>query len=139
MISRHGIARPFHMSSPLFQCRISERTHSALPVLDGRPLIEQISVPGRFEVCMDFLAVLRDGIEKDGFSHQRDTNILSRVYGEADRHLRDKTLHDAYLMWQQTSVVPEEERQREGYPTPEECRLAALDGIDAEVDRLSQS
>jgi hypothetical protein len=115
-----------------------ERTDSALPVLDDTPLIDKISVPGRFELCMDFLAELREGIAKDGFDQRRDTRLLERVYGEPDQYLEAKTLHDAYLIWQQTSVVPEEERQREGFPTAEQCRLAALEGIDAEVDRLNK-
>jgi hypothetical protein len=130
-------ALPTYVESPIPR-QDCERTSSALPVLDETPLSEQISVPGKFELCMDFLAELREGIEKDGFNQRRDTKILDRVYGEPDQYFKDKTLHDAYLIWQQTSVVPQEDRQREGYPTPEECRLAALDGIDAEVDRLNK-
>jgi len=130
-------ALPTYVEPPLPR-QDFERTSSALPVLDETPLIKQISVPGKFELCMDFLAELREGIEKDGFNQRRDTKILDRVYGEPDQYFQDKTLHDAYLMWQQTSVVPEKERQREGYPTPEECRRDALDGIDAEVDRLNK-
>lgn len=72
-----------------------------------------------------------------GFQQQRDTAILEKVYG-TNRHSRDR-LRDEYSVWFDTSQCSEEERVREGFATPEECKQNALDEIDDEIRRLKAS
>jgi hypothetical protein len=45
-------------------------------------------------------------------------------------------LYDSYEMWWQTSRTPQEERLREGYALPMECRMNILQLIDKEIVRL---
>ncbi|HEX2713116.1 MAG TPA: hypothetical protein VHM88_13035, partial [Candidatus Acidoferrales bacterium] len=88
------------------------------------------------ECCLELLAELRQGIEEGGFDEERDTAILRQIYGSTN-HLR-KTLRDFYWIWFHTSEVSEEERQREGYATPEQCKQNVLHQIDAEVRHLKR-
>ncbi|HEX2714265.1 MAG TPA: hypothetical protein VHM88_18890 [Candidatus Acidoferrales bacterium] len=100
------------------------------------PLIHKIQNPVVLECCLELLAELRQGIEEGGFDEERDTAILRKIYGSTD-HLR-KTLHHFYWRWFHTSDVSEEERQREGYATLEQCKQNVLDLIDAEVRHLKR-
>jgi hypothetical protein len=58
------------------------------------------------------------------------------VYGP-DTDLR-KTLLENYLTWVDTAEGPEEERQREGYATPEQCKKNVLSEIDKEIRLFRQ-
>ena len=49
-----------------------------------------------------------------------------------------KTLHHRYLTWLNTAEVPEAERKREGYATPEVCKENILAEITQETRRLSE-
>jgi len=99
-------------------------------------LIRKIQNPHVLERCLELLAELRQGIEIDGFEPERDTSILEKIYGESDGNRLRKTLHDAYEIWLYTSNASEEERQREGYATREQCKQNILYLTDAEIRRL---
>jgi hypothetical protein len=101
-------------------------------------LIRKIQSPHVLERCLELLAELRQGIEKGGFAPERDTAILRKIYGDRGKgHLRE-TLYDDYAIWVGTSRVSEEEREREGYATPEQCKRIVLKLIDAEVRFLKR-
>ena len=84
--------------------------------------------------CLELLAELREEIKTTGFSQKRDTSILERIYGAAA--YSSARLQSEYSVWFDTSQASEEERLREGYATPEDCKVNVLDEIDAEVRRL---
>jgi hypothetical protein len=85
---------------------------------------------------MELLCELRQRIESGGFKKERDTAALVTIYGP-DTDLR-KTLRDNYLTWVDTAEAPEEERQREGYATPEQCKKNVLSEIDKEIRRFRE-
>ena len=60
--------------------------------------------------------------------------MLEEIYGPVVEF--QKTLLGNYLMWLDTAEAPEEERQREGYATPQRCKDNVLVAIDDEIDRL---
>jgi hypothetical protein len=101
-------------------------------------LIRKIQNPDVLERCLKSLAELRQGIEEDGFDPERDAPILKKIYGDLGTDHSRKTLYDAYAIWFGTSRVSEEEREREGYATPEQCKQYVLHLTDAEVRRLKR-
>ena len=101
---------------------------------DEAGLIWKVQNPEILERCLELLSELRDEIKTTGFQEDRDTSILNKIYGE-ETTLRE-TPRDDYRVWFETAEVPEEERAREGYATPEQCKKNALKGIDSEIQRL---
>ena len=101
---------------------------------DEHRLIANIQDPDVLKRCLELLAELRQGIETAGFQQQRDTSILEKIYG-SDAYSHDR-LRDDYSVWFETAQASEEERVREGYATPEECKHNIIDGIDDEIRRL---
>ncbi len=49
-----------------------------------------------------------------------------------------KTLLKTYLEWLDTADASEDERQREGYVNPEECKKMVLSAIDKEIRRFRE-
>jgi hypothetical protein len=85
--------------------------------------------------CIVMLQVLRAGIQVK-FDRDRDMAILCRIYGDhAHPHLI-RTLDEIYELLQATAVVSEEERQRGGYQTPDQCKQNMVKAIDHEIERL---
>ncbi len=105
---------------------------------DNSGWIRKIQNPDVLERCLELLAELRQGIEIHGFEPERDTSILGKIYGRGGGiHLRE-TLYDAYETWHGTSNASEEERQREGYASPEQCKENILREIDNEIRYLKR-
>ena len=97
-------------------------------------LIPEIQNPEILEYCLKLLRDLQNGIKSRGFSKDSDFSILAIIYGpNLSLH---GTLLSRYSVWLNTSTVPEEERQRNGYATPEECKNRVLSEIDVEIRRL---
>jgi PHD/YefM family antitoxin component YafN of YafNO toxin-antitoxin module len=99
-------------------------------------LIHNLRNPNILERCLELLAELQRRIKDDGFDREQDAEILDELYGDKG-HLRE-TPRDSYSQWVGTAEVSEEERQREGYATPEECKQNVLDDIQTEIDRLKK-
>ncbi len=101
-------------------------------------LIWNIQNPDIIDRCLELLAELGQGIKDNGLDEENDGLLLKRIYGNPARpHLRP-TLQDEYLTWFETASVTEQERAREGYATPEQCRQHVSREIDAEINRLKQ-
>lgn len=101
---------------------------------DEDHLISEIQDPDVLRRCLELLAELRQDIEKNGFQQKRDNSILEKLYGN-NQYSRDR-LRDDYAMWFDTAQLSEEERAREDYATPDDCKQNVLDGIRDEVRRL---
>jgi hypothetical protein len=97
-------------------------------------LIPEIQNPEILEYCLKLLLDLQKGTKSRGFSEDDDRSILEIVYG-ADLNVYG-TLRNRYFKLLTTSKTPEEERQRKGSLTPEQCKDRLVSEIDAEIQRL---
>jgi hypothetical protein len=97
-------------------------------------LISKIQNPDVLDRCIELLCEVRQQIESSGFNKERDTAALEQIYGpETDV---GKTLLQTYLTWVDTAEAPEEERQREGNATPNDCKTNVLSAVDKELRSL---
>jgi hypothetical protein len=108
-----------------------------------RGLIAKVHNPVILEQCVKMLTELRRQIQENGFDDEADENselyergssILRRIYGTPK--LGRETLYESYLVWVATAQLSEEERQRQGCATPEECVSNFLSELDKEIRRL---
>jgi hypothetical protein len=97
-------------------------------------LIWKIQDPEVLTSCLELLGELRQEIESNGFDKKQDTAVLEKIYGPFTES--GKTLFQTYVIWLGTANVSEEERQREGYETPAQCKDNVLAEVDKEVRRL---
>lgn len=97
-------------------------------------LISKIQNPEILDCCLELLGELKEQIKTSGLQYEQDTSILDKIYGEG-QSLRE-TPRDVYQQWFDTAEASEEERTREGYATPEECKENVLETLDEEIKRL---
>jgi hypothetical protein len=99
-------------------------------------LIHEIHNPIVLERCLDLLSQLRTRIEENGFNHETDSDFLDVVYGEhGPNPLRDD-VYDVYRIWLLISRFTEEERERKGLGSVEDCRKKVIGQIEWEIRRL---
>ena len=99
-------------------------------------LIRKIQIPDVLDLCLKLLGELRQKLESGGFNKERDTAALKKIYGP-DTDL-GKTPLRSYLAWLNTAEVPQEERKRRGYATPEQCKNNFVTEIDEEISRFRE-
>jgi hypothetical protein len=116
----------------------AEETQSSSLLQFNGGLMREVRNPDVLERCLELLADLRQGLETDGFNETWDTSILEKIYGDNDRSHCAETLYHDYIIWSKTAVASEEERQREGYAAPEQCKQNMLHCIDGEVRHLKR-
>jgi hypothetical protein len=114
----------------------AERITRLSDPLNNHGLIGEIHNPHVLEFCQDLLFQLRRHINEHGFKWEFDERILKKIYGDRGENRLRKDLYDSYESWLATSVVPEEERVREGYPSRGHCQMNILRLIDEEITRL---
>ena len=98
---------------------------------DRPGLLPKMQNPAILEYCEKLLLELRQGIKSRGFNGELDQAILDIIYG-AFWNLH-ATLRNTYFTLLHTSLIAEEERQRKGYFTPEQCKDEMLKAIDSEI------
>ncbi len=101
-------------------------------------LILAIDNPVVFEFCIRDLGRLQEGIQKFGFRPEIDTAFLMRVYGSRERLSLDSDLYDSYIMFHELAEASQEDRVRNGYPSPPVCQEFFSKRIDKEVRRLKR-
>jgi ATP-dependent Lon protease len=116
----------------------AERSARLLDPLNNHGLIQKIQNPDVLERCLELLAELRKHFERDGFNPEYDKAILERIYGDRGENRLREDLYDSYEDWLDTSQGSEEERVRDGYASPEQCRKNILQEIDEEIRRLKR-
>jgi hypothetical protein len=99
-------------------------------------LIRSIHNPDVLERCLQLLAELRKQVGRDGFNLLCDKRILKRIYGGCEENRLSGDLVDYYELCLKISQISEEERERNGLSSREECRLNMLKEIDEETGRL---
>jgi hypothetical protein len=102
--------------------------------VDRPCLIPEIQNPEVLEHCLKLLLDLQKEITSRGFSKDRDGSILAAIYGSSEG--LHGTLLRSYSVYRATASAPEEERQRNGYATPEACKNRILSEIAVEIQRL---
>jgi hypothetical protein len=120
------------------QNEVEEISHRERLAVGPAGMIWKIRNPDVLERCLELLVELRQRIKADGFDEEQDGAILQAIYGVPTSSQLRRTLQDEYLVWHNTAEGTEEERQSEGYATPEQCRQNVLRLIDAEIARLKQ-
>lgn len=88
--------------------------------------------------CVRRLGELRDNIKQNGFSPENDEAILEGLRGEYLEDPSEESLSQAYVTWQGTSEISEEERKSGAYATPEDCKNYVLERIDHEIRWLKK-
>lgn len=101
-------------------------------------LIRKIENPDVLERCLVLLSELREGIAEDGFDEERDRKVLEEIYGSSAVSRFHNTLYDNYFVWLRTAQASQEERETEGFATPEECKQNFVCLIDTEIRRLKR-
>jgi hypothetical protein len=109
-----------------------------LDAFNNHGLIQKIQNPDVLERCLELLAELRKHFDRVGFNLEFDKAILEKIYGDHEENRLREDLYDSYEGWLDTSQVPAEERVREGYAAPEQCRKNILQEIDEEMLRLKR-
>jgi hypothetical protein len=117
--------------------RNREKDQIADSLRDDVSLIHRIHDSDVLKRCLELLAELREGIKTKGFSQKHDISILEKIYGPAG--YSPARLQSEYSVWFDTAQASEEERLREGYAAPEDCKVNVLEEIDAEIRRLKTS
>jgi hypothetical protein len=116
-----------------------EATRLPIP---GSGLTLWIANPEALHGCLDLLGELKESIEKDGFDPKYDKGILTKLYGSSeerpDKENWKKTLLDSYLSWLTFSQCSEQERNQNGYASPQECREHFLEELNQEIRRLER-
>jgi hypothetical protein len=82
-------------------------------------LIQRINNEDVLKACLRMLSQLKQQIEEYGFKPEDDGKILEAIYGGRDPHLYREDLYDFYELWEYTAEASEEQREREGYSSPE--------------------
>jgi hypothetical protein len=97
-------------------------------------LIWHIENPIVLNGCLELLRQLEESIKSNGFDDS-DSEVLKKLYGTNEHPSR--TLKDEYDTWSNTADATEEERQENGYATPEECVAYILGVLKSEIKRLN--
>lgn len=101
-------------------------------------LIRQISNPQVLERCLELLKELRDQIGDDGFDDDSDSETLTKLYGEFSSEKWQRTLFHSYQTCLLIAKSSEDERQENGYATPDGFKENFLCDLDAEIERLKR-
>lgn len=104
----------------------------------GPGLMDRVENPHILNYCLQQLEELRRSIKADDSTPEYDERILKVLQGQSSENVMEESLCQSYRVWQRCSEIPEEERKRQGYPTPEDCKAYMLERIDLEVRRLKK-
>src|SRR5262249_5726761 len=89
------------------------------------------------EVCLKLLRELKMGIKSSGFDSNRDSAILSKLYGNSTGDNGDENLFCRYLTWSSSAKCSNEERPKNGSVSSLHCVKAFLTELQSEIKRLN--
>ena len=96
-------------------------------------LVRRISNPEALGRCIDLLEQLKNGIEQNGFDADWDKTILEKIYGVDDEDGWQETLFSSYVLWLNTSLASDEERQEKRFASPQESKDNFLTELNDEI------
>jgi hypothetical protein len=108
---------------------------------DGREeceLMKGIADPDIREKCLGLLRDLKAEIDTDGFETNRDSAILTKLFGNDTDERQRPTLYRRYRSWLSKANCSEEERQKNGSASPEQCKKSFLEEVEEEIRRLER-
>ena len=88
------------------------------------------------ERCVYLLRDLATGIQSSGFDSNRDTRILTKLYGSLNSSGQKGILIDSYQTWQSAANRSQEERLQKGSASPQECVDHFVRDVEGEIQRL---
>ena len=86
--------------------------------------------------CLQLLRDLATGIKSFGFDSNRDSVILTKLYGRLSNDNQTQILNKIYQTWQSAANRSEEERLRKGSASPQECVDHFVKDVEGEIRRL---
>ena len=112
-----------------FPCRSKEhqstRVVTIVETVDGQVhgnLMQGIADPEIREKCLALLRDLKTGIDARGFDTNRDSAILTKLCQDRTNERGRLTLYGRYRIWLSKASCSEEERQKTGSASPEQCK-----------------
>ena len=128
-----------------FPCRNKEhqstRVVTIVETVDGQVhgnLMQGTADPEIRGKCLALLRELKTGIDKGGFDTNRDSAILTKLYQNRTNERGRLTLYGQYRIWLSKANCSEEERQKTGSASPEQCKRSFLEELDEEIRRLER-
>ena len=109
-------------------------------IQDGKEetnLMQHIVDPEILEKCLGLLGDLKVGIESAGLDSNRDSDILTKLYGNCTTRNGKRTLFDRYRI--SLANCSEEERQKNGATSSLQCQRSFLEEIEGEIRRLERN
>jgi hypothetical protein len=97
-------------------------------------LIRDITDPAIRKQCLELLSELHENLKTNGFRSDEDQTILHSIYGTGSPS--GEAFPNAYAIWSRSANCSEEERQKNGYPSTDQCVAKVLDAIANETRRL---
>lgn len=120
------------------QTEMERRSDSDLSKSD-LTLLDRIENPSVLSYCVGRLLQLRKSVMANGLSLKDHHKILFEFCREFQEDFTIKeNLSQAYERLQLTSEIPDDERKRKGYATPEQCKYNMIQRIDFEIIRLKE-
>lgn len=100
-------------------------------------LMQQVFDPEILEKCLGLLRDLKLGIENAGLDNDRDSALLTKLYGGCARDEKP-TLFDRYRTSLSIAHCSEEERRKNGSASSEQCKKSFLEELEGEIRRLDR-
>jgi hypothetical protein len=101
-------------------------------------LMHGIADPEYRDKCLGLLADLKTSIGTGGFDTNRDSAILTALYGAHKNSEGRPTLYHQYRAWISKAGCSEEERQKNGFASLEQCKSNFLEEVEEEIRRLER-
>jgi hypothetical protein len=101
-------------------------------------LMDGIADPEYRDKCLGLLANLKTSIGTGGFDTSRDSAILNELYGAHKNSEGRPTLYQQYRAWISKAGCSEEERKKNGFASPEQCKSSFLEEVEVEIRRLER-
>lgn len=101
-------------------------------------LMQEISDPEILDKCLGLLRDLKLGIENAGLDNNRDSVLLTKLYGSCARRDQKPTLFDRYRTSLSIANRSEEERQQNGSASSEQGKKSFLEELEGEIKRLDR-
>jgi hypothetical protein len=101
-------------------------------------LMESIADPEIRDRCLGLLRDLRSGIETGGLDINRDSSILTKLYGKSTKENVKKTLFAKYPNPLAPATYSQAQQQQNESVLPEQLKRTFLEELEAEISGLER-
>ena len=106
---------------------------------DGKDLMKRIADPEILSRSLELLQELKTKIEGSGFDSYRDSQILSKLYGNDTTKTGARTLFDSYKTLHLDADCSQAQQQENEGASPEQRKLRFLEQLGAEIKKLEDN